>query len=66
MNETPPENPQQAANRHHARQTKTQRIRFVHITMTIDDHARHVLDPTTSRDRIRVLPDTSPYLAQRR
>lgn len=65
MTDTTTENGQQAANRHHARQTNTQRIRFVHATIPINGNIRHVLNPTTCRDRIRVLPDTSPYLAQR-
>ena len=53
---------QQAANRQHARETNTQRIRFVRVTRTINGHKRHILLPTTDRDAPRVLPDTSPYL----
>jgi hypothetical protein len=61
-----PENGQQAANNHNARQTNTQRIRFVRTTIYIDGNRRHILTPTTQRDRVRALPDSSPYLAQRR
>ena len=61
-----PENRQQAANRHHARQTNTQRIRFVRTTIFFDGSQRHILTPTTSRDRMMVLPDNSPYIPGRR
>ena len=57
-----PENPQQAANRHHARTNNSQRIRYVLGTRVIDNAERRTLEPTTHRDRARVLPMNTPYL----
>ena len=65
MTELQTKNNQQAANRDQARMNNTQRIRFVHTTMRIGGCTRHILEPTTVRDRVRSLPDSSPYLAQR-
>ena len=65
MTEPQTENGQQAANRYHDRMNNTQRIRYVRVTMAIDGKRRHILEPTTVHERTRVLPDSSPYLAQR-
>ena len=61
-----PENGQQAANRHHARQMNTQRISHVLATLIVDGRRRNILAPTTSRERIHVLPDNSQYIPVRR
>jgi hypothetical protein len=57
-----PENPQQVANRHHARINNRQRIRYVLGTRIIDGVERRTLEPTTDRDRSNVLPENTPYL----
>ena len=66
MSTTQTENKQQAANRQHARENNTQRIRFTLSSKLVDGTRRYTLYPTTQRDRSRVLPVSTPYLAQGR
>ena len=66
MAPTQTENKQQAANRQHARENNSQRIRFTLSSKLVDGTRRYTLCPTTLRDQPRVLPGNTPYLAQRR